>query len=168
MEIEPGRCYERPCAIVRTSDGREYAIPVFDHLHADPQFGFPHKHYHIDGRFYMEPRMGHEYRLHAGHTSAVIRPGNETPKFLRIETRILPCVQTQTGLTFPETPTKSQSDNLERYEQWYASYIGKSCAGKRCPHFGTEMLDKDGRLVCPMHELTADPDTMRVVARYSK
>lgn len=167
MEYKIGVVYERPCAVVRTDDGREYAIPVFDHQHSDPQFGFPHEHYHIDGRFYMEPRMGHQYQVHCGHTSAVIKVKNADPEFLRIEARKVTCVAASTGLIFPTAPTKKQSANLEKYERWYASYIGKSCAGKRCPHFGTEMLLKNGRLICPMHELTADPETLTVVARAS-
>lgn len=165
MQYVLDREYVRPCAIIRMDDGREYAIPVFDYRHTDPQFGFPHEHYHIDGRFYLEPRMGHEYQVHAGHTAAVIRVEDQRPKFLRIEERAVRCVHSDTGLLFPGMPTKKQQGNLERYARWYASYIGRICAGKPCPHYGTEMLEKDGRLVCPVHELTADPETLRIIAR---
>ena len=163
MELVLGQIYEQSCAIVKTFDGKEYAIPVFAHLHADPQFGFPHEHYHIDGRFYMEPRMYHQYHLQHGFTNAVIKREGQEPKFLRIEVRQVRCIRKETGLSFPTNPTDRQRDNLENYDRWYETYIEKSCQGKRCPHYGTEMLEKNGLLVCPMHHLTADVQTLKII-----
>lgn len=131
----------------------------------DAQFGFPHEHYHIDCRFYIEPRMGHEYQVHRVHTAAVIRVNGKSPRFLRLELHSVACVGHETGLAFPAEPSLRQLENLIKYEEWYDSYVGRSCAGKRCPHFGTEMLEKDGMLVCPLHELKADLVTMVVVCR---
>ena len=165
MEFQPGMVYTRPCAIVKMDDGREYAIPIFDFLHADPQFGFPHEHYHIDGRFYLEPRMRQEYCLDNGHTNAVIKTKGGSPTFLRIEQRSLKCIHDQAGLKFPATPTERQRRNLAKYERWYSGFVGKTCEGKRCPHYGTEMLEKNGLLVCPLHELKADPHTLLILPR---
>ncbi|WP_425438149.1 Rieske 2Fe-2S domain-containing protein [Mucilaginibacter yixingensis] len=50
--------------------------------------------------------------------------------------------------------------NIEKYHAGYKSFTGQVCAGRRCPHFGTEMLEKDGTLVCPMHGLKANPATL--------
>lgn len=163
MELTIGQKFLRPCAVVRMSDGREYKIPVFDHLHADPQFGFVYEHYHIDGRFEIHPRIAHEYNLANGYTASVIKKDNSSPEFLRIGLEEVLCVRLETGLSFPCHPNERQQNNLALYKAWYSKYLGKSCAGKRCPHYGTEMLEQGGKLICPMHHLTADAKTLLVI-----
>jgi hypothetical protein len=112
MQFEIGQVYERPCAVIRMDDGRVYRIPVIDHLHADPQFGFPHQHYHIDARFYLEPRMAHQYALHNGETASVIVPDATTPQFEGIEKRNVECVRQFTGLAFLKTQRSGRLKNL--------------------------------------------------------
>lgn len=163
-----GAYYWVPCAeiMMPAPDGRIYYIPVFDHLHADPQFGFPDQHYHIDGRFEMDPRMKHQFNLNDGHTAAVIVPEvTSAYRFLSIAIQKIKCERLETGLAIPQNPTEKQQSKIDQYENWYDGFIGKSCSGNKCPHFGTTMLEANGFLVCPMHKLTADPETLKVVAR---
>lgn len=47
--------------------------------------------------------------------------------------------------------------HAKNYNDWYKSMIGKSCAGKKCPHLGTIMIEQDGVLVCPLHNLKGCP-----------
>jgi hypothetical protein len=165
MNYRIGAYYDVPCVELRmVPDGRVYHIPVIDYLHADAQFGFPEKHYHVDGRFEMDPRMLQHFRLDNGHTYNVIVPdANSHYIFKRIISKSLKCVRLYTGLNFPQEPNPRQQGKLSLYQAWYKSYVGKVCEGKRCPHFGTEMLEKDGMLVCPLHNLTADPETLLIV-----
>jgi uncharacterized Zn finger protein (UPF0148 family) len=44
--------------------------------------------------------------------------------------------------------------------------IGKSCKGKKCPHFGANMIEKNGELVCPIHNLKGDLKTLKIVKSY--
>lgn len=159
MDLIVGELYEVPCAALRWDDGRVYHIPVIDHFHADAQFGFPDKHYHIDGRFEMEPRMRHQLKVADGHTSSVIVQRCSLYELMGISKRLVKCTGTVTGLRLPES-----GDNAALYQTWYDNYVGRDCRGRRCPHFGTEMLETDGRLVCPLHHLTADAHSLKIIS----
>lgn len=165
MEYEVGQAYEITCAKIRMKeDGRVYAIPVFDQAHTDTQFNFPHRHYHIDGRFEIHPRMKHRLNIEGGLTRTVILPdGSNTYDFAGLVTHTLKCERVETGLSFPGHTTSPEG--LALYEQWYAAYIGSYCRGRKCPHLGTNMLENGGVLVCPMHNLTANGETLRVIER---
>ena len=59
-----GQTYEVPCAeLLWKEDGRVYYLPVIDLPHTDLAFDFPHRHYHIDGRFAIHPRMKHRLKI---------------------------------------------------------------------------------------------------------
>lgn len=159
MDLIVGHFYEVPCAELRwREDARIYQIPVIDHLHADPQFGFAEAHYHIDGRFEIEPRMRHQLRVANGHTASVIVQKCSLYELVGVRKQMVKCTGKTTGLRLPEP-----GDHAALYQNWYKGYIGKECKGRRCPHFGTEMLEQDGRLVCPLHHLVADKATLKVV-----
>lgn len=158
MDLIIGEVYEVPCAELRWDDGRIYFVPVIDHYHADPQFGFPDQHYHIDGRFEMEPRMRHQFRVADGRTSAVLVKQCGTYELIAVVKQRIKCTGTFTGLRLPES-----GDNAALYQQWYESYVGMICKGRRCPHFGTEMLETGGRLICPLHHLVADGLTLKIL-----
>jgi hypothetical protein len=169
MDLIVGKYYQVPCAEINMNgDGQTFPIPVFNHLHADPQFEFHHKHFHIDGRFEIHPRMVHEFNITDGYTAAVIVPESGAPyKFRGLEHRELKCIRLHTGLKVPDVPTADQQPKVDRYNSWYYGFIGVVCAGRKCPHFGTEMLAKDGLLVCPLHNLTADLHSLKIIARKS-
>jgi hypothetical protein len=119
-------------------------------------------HYHIDGRFEMAPRLRHYFKIEDGHTSSVIwSEGSTNYRFLAIQIRQFRCERSYTGLVLPEF----QTAGMISYEQWYNGFIGKRCLGRKCPHFGTDMLEKDGLLVCPMHHLTADLKNLQIIER---
>jgi hypothetical protein len=165
-DLTVGSFYNVPCAEIVMDDGRSYFIPIFDHLHADQQFRFPDEHYHIDGRFYIHPRLQHQFSIQSGHTSTVIVPGkSESYKFVSITVKNLQCVRLKTGLIIPYHPTEKQKPNVTLYTTWYAGFIGKKCTGRRCPHLGTEMFEKNGMLVCPLHNLTANLNDLKVCSR---
>lgn len=46
---------------------------------------------------------------------------------------------------------------------WYNSFLGKSCAGKKCPHLGTTMIEQEGKLVCPLHKLQGCLKTLKII-----
>lgn len=158
MDLIIGKVYEVTCAELRWDDGRIYYVPVIDLLHADPQFGFPYEHFHIDGRFEMEPRMRHQLHVVDGRTSTVIVTRCKNYELQGIVKRPVRCTGTATGLRLPES-----GQNAVLYADWYAGYVGMTCKGRRCPHFGTPMLDQGNRLVCPMHHLSADPESLKVL-----
>jgi hypothetical protein len=160
MELTIGGKYEVTCARLRwREDGRVYYVPVIDHLHADSQFGFSDQHYHIDGRFEMDARMRHYFRLADGYTSSVVLENGTAYVLIDIVIRTLACTGNLTGLRLPNS-----DEHTALYQRWYGTYVGRECKGRRCPHFGTEMIVQDGMLVCPMHNLTADPETLLIQA----
>jgi hypothetical protein len=53
------------------------------------------------------------------------------------------------------------------YERWYKGYAGKNCKGRKCPHYGTEMLEREDLQVCPMHGLTVNAKSLIVIERES-
>jgi hypothetical protein len=163
-ELIVGKFYDVSCAEIMLDDGKHYYIPIFDLLHADKQFGFPQEHYHIDGRFYMHPRMQHQLSVQSGHTSTIIVPSKtDFYKFIGIVTQTLRSERLKTGLIIPHQPTEKQKPKVDLYKNWYAGFIGKSCEGRKCPHLGNEMLEKNGQLVCPLHNITANPNTLIVI-----
>lgn len=164
-EFQVGELYWRPCAEIMTiPDGKIYYVPIFEHLHADLQFDFPDAHYHLDGRFEMEPRMKQQFNCWDGYTAAVIVPDNSSAySFLSIAQTKVKCERRNTGLLIPKNPNEKQIPKIDKYLNWYKSFVGKKCEGKRCPHFGTTMLEKEGLLVCPMHNLTANSNTLQII-----
>jgi hypothetical protein len=163
-ELKVGELYNVPCAEIVMEQGRNYFIPVIGNLHNDTAFGFPHEHYHIDGRFQLDPRTRHHFNLNEGYTSAVILPGEKKDYLFKgIVAREMLCIRVQTGLAIPKEPTERQRPKVELYRAWYESFLGHQCAGRKCPHLGTEMLESNGRLVCPLHNLTADIGTGKII-----
>jgi hypothetical protein len=167
MGLKVGEYYKITCAeIMMKGDGGIYHIPVFNHLHADPQFGFHQKHYHIDGRFYVHPRIIHQFSIKDGYPAAVIvREYGGTYTFVRVIVKEIQCVRVETGLMIPDSPTKEQKPKVDLYDRWYQGFVGQICAGRKCPHLGTDMLEKDGKLVCPMHNLMADMQSLKIIKR---
>lgn len=157
MAYIPGEIYEIPCAeIVLKDDGRAYFLPVIDLPHSDAAFDFPYRHYHIDGRFAIHPRMKHRLKITGGYTLTVIlTEGTAMYDFKGVVNQPLVCEHSKTGLAVPE--------GSEKYANWYRGYIGQNCAGKHCPHLGTAMIEQDGKLVCPLHGLTADPLSLKII-----
>lgn len=156
--VEVGKYYLVPCA-KQSNNGAVWFTPVIGPEHADKQFVFTKKHYHIDGRF-SGPEQGVNEN---GRTNLIICTETdkmEWPlnirKFEGIEWKRRKCKRLTTGIIIGGTPPL--------YKEWYKSYVGKSCAGKRCPHLGTQMHEAPGgKLVCPLHNLIADKETEIII-----
>lgn len=139
------------------------AIPVFPHFHNDPQFSPAPKHYHHDGRFTYEK----SFELDNGRTNSAIFETQQVKTFFFGETYTIldliyirkRCVRLSTGLDL--TGLKPDND----FDKWYNSMIGKSCAGKKCPHYGTPMIDHGDHLQCPMHNLIGSKEDEVIISR---
>ncbi|WP_409012512.1 Rieske 2Fe-2S domain-containing protein [Arcicella rosea] len=42
-----------------------------------------------------------------------------------------------------------------KYYKWYDKFLGREVKDNICPHLGTKMVEQDGVLVCPLHNLKA-------------
>ncbi|WP_133300185.1 hypothetical protein [Mucilaginibacter terrenus] len=116
----------------------------------------------------MEPRMLHHFSLRHGRTSAVIPVKGQTSyKLIGICKKQLRCTGHATGLIVPDPPNEKQKPKVDMYRRWYDSFVGKRCTGRKCPHLGTAMLESNGILVCPLHNLVADVESLCIVP-YSK
>lgn len=157
MNYKVGKTYKVRCIELLNSFDEVFAVvPIIGELHRDPQFGANKMHYHIDGRFASNNcPIPHE----DGKTNHVVwaedlfddwRPysvGN-------IVYRRLKCKRESTGIIPPKKG---------KYQDWYSSFVGKSCKGKKCPHLGQEMIEENGLLVCPLHNLKGCPEKEVIV-----
>lgn len=148
-----------------SNSGVTIHVPIIPLKHADPQFGFKKDHYHIDGRFdYKDAIVFGKFYIVGGLTNQIIclnefGPEWEYPyKLLAIEYLVKKCLRKKTGIDPPK--------NSLVYNEWYDTYLGKSCAGKKCPHFGTQMITVKGKTFCPLHNLHADPIKEIIVPIY--
>lgn len=146
---------------------KKFMIPINPILHKDKQFGADFLHYHIDGRFGIHKTMQAEFTVKMGITNrAVIYHKSEYDKRYNYEILQLivlkrKCVRLETGVNPPLVQKPNCWNNYEterptKYAIWYDTMIGKSCAGRKCPHLGTTMQVKGNKLVCPLHNLHGD------------
>lgn len=147
--LEPvvGKFYWVPCA--HTHNDAIY--PVIPILHKDPDIA-PHigRHYHHDGRFTGRLSTGESFRL--DKTNYVVPV--EDVKFIKYQIR--KCMSRVGGL-------EGKPGRDQVFKEWADTQIGRRCLGTKCPHKGAQMVLEDGLLVCPMHNLIADPKTQKVV-----
>lgn len=165
---EVGKKYLVDVAICKDLiEEKRVIIPILPLKHKDPAFGVNYDHYHVDCRFEMEASVMVGMDIRNFTTTAPLWTTDHPYIFMRyrilkITKRRLKCVNLTTGFDFKfmEKPEYSeQADNIKKYWSWYASMVGKSCPGKRCPHYGTEMIDNGKHLQCPMHNLIASKRT---------
>ncbi len=124
-------------------------LPVIPILHDDDKVFGIHvgKHYHIDGRFVPQTSaITKEWQLKNGQSWVVIDERHH--KISEVFYKKLKCVRLSAGIP----PVYFNGSILG----WRDSMAGKSCKGRKCPHFGTTMNEVGGRLVCPMHGLVGD------------
>lgn len=162
MEYEVGKYYKVVCMECKHIDWQDKVevlfVPIIDILHRDPQFGPKLFHYHVDGRF-ANKKVQSEFCMNEGRTNTAVWMYDQNQRWVAVKKieKKLQCKRSDTGII---------TDTLKydsRYWKWYRSMIGKSCAGKKCPHLGTEMLERNWKLVCPMHGLTGDIATEKII-----
>lgn len=153
-ELVVGKYYNVRCAFITIENGRTFVAPILGIEHEDKQFNFPHRHWHIDGRF--TNGIGATYdTLENGRTNGVVSAYYAKSVVLGVVRR--KCKRLTTGLTGARHLSLS-------YIAWYKSMIGKSCKGRKCPHFGTHMLDDGKDIVCPLHGLRGSKETEIIIS----
>lgn len=156
-QYEVGKWYKIRCAIVRRGTVRMH-IPIIGEAHKDKQFSVDWMHYHIDGRFIKYDGQL-SYGINSkGLTNAIIalkQAPHYQDQFEGIVVRRRKCYRLTTGINPPMHATT--------YNKWHAEQIGKSCAGKKCPHLGTEMLQYGDKLLCPLHNLIGCSKKERII-----
>ena len=163
-ELQLNKFYSVACAEMKSDDGKICYVPVIPILHKDPQFGSlgRMKHYHVDGRFISKSYIGGVHITH-GKTNQVIAINDPKPyfQFQRIVRKKRKCIRMDTGLEIPGGIYGNQIPTS--WSSWYKSMLGKSCEGKKCPHFGTNMVEINGRWKCPVHNLEGCPKTKKII-----
>lgn len=156
INVEIGKFYKVRCAKIMRHDKFIEYVPVIGICHKDISFGVRNNHYHIDGRFVVKKST---YYTPTGYTNKILS-SDKGPYFLdfvaEIVTKTMKCKRLSTGIL---------PGGNEPYHKWYISMVGKSCAGKKCPHFGTIMHEVDGVLVCPLHGLKGNLKTEVIIKR---
>jgi hypothetical protein len=164
--LEIGKYYNVPCAMLKIYDGSVLFVPTIGEKHKDPQFSVDDDHYHIDGRF-AKVGSGANYTVdHEGRTNGIVCAGEfNGAELIKVVTRRLKCRRLTTGLRPPEkySVEAKGSKNAAKYWAWRANMVGKSCKGRKCPHLGTTMLEQDGVLVCPLHNLVGSVETETII-----
>lgn len=148
--------------------GKETFIPVFAHKHED-KFNSLGEHYHIDFRFVNFVKTKHffyktakEYRKSWADAISLDTDHywNNTHWLNGLVKKEMPCIDSLRVLNLDKYDFGDDS----RYRDFYLEQIGKSCAGKRCPHYGTQMVEKENGLwQCPLHGLVGDPLSQKII-----
>lgn len=140
------------------SEKTTHYVPIIGIYHKDEQFGVKFPHYHVDGRFISKNKYLPSATIDENGKTNNIVSNDDTIgawKISEIVNLKVRCFRLTTGINPP--------DNAVKYWDWYTKQIGKSCAGKRCPHLGTLMHEKDGVLVCPLHNLIGNLETEKIM-----
>jgi hypothetical protein len=135
-------------AFCKNTGKKLYDEPIFPIYHSDPQFAKAADilHYHKDGRF----RKG----IHFSN-SIVSNADVDLSEVFYIRKK---CVSAVCGLYMPQ--------EQKSWLVWQKSMVGKSCKGKKCPHRGAMMIEVDGHLFCPMHNLVGCAKTEKIVDKF--
>lgn len=162
-----GKIYNVQCAKMVSKYNPElfYYMPIIGIPHTDKQFSVVHHHYHIDGRFtgFYERRTG-IIISDKGYSNNICviddKIGGGEYRCKEVVVKRKKCKRLTTGILPPEIIASSNSGV---FYKWVKEMKGKSCKGKKCPHLGTKMLEVDGELVCPLHNLLGDKKTEVII-----
>jgi hypothetical protein len=157
MNYEVGKTYNVRCIELLNKNDVVFAVvPIIGELHRDPQFGADKMHYHIDGRFVANncPIPHENGKTNHAVWADAINEYYPSYKIGNIVYKKLKCKRESTGII---PPVKG------KYQDWYSSFVGQSCKGKKCPHLGQEMIEENGLLVCPLHNLKGCPEKEVIV-----
>lgn len=133
-------------------------IPVIPIIHKDSFAPHISDHYHLDMRFRINERIKYKYNIKDNKSAApVIIDDSFLYKAHRIVYKRKKCISLNTGLYLDNVHPEHD------FFKWAESMKGKSCKGRKCPHFGAMMNEIDGELVCPMHGLKGDILTEKII-----
>ena len=163
-DLVVGKYYNVLCAKLTDVFGEQRTVPIIGPEHKDVQFGFKDSHFHIDGRFTKgqgtNERFSNYDTTDKGYTAGVV-----SRQWVMEDSVITFCVlrkkcrRLTTGVYRPDIPPP-----IRGFADWHKNYIGKSCKGRKCPHYGTHMLEVNGSLLCPLHHLKGDIETETIIA----
>jgi len=164
--LEVGKFYNVRCAkMIRHANDFTYYMPIIGIAHDDNSFSSIGKHYHVDGRF-VGKHEGQFIAFDKGFTNNVCEFDGpfhkENPYRMFVGDVVVRRRKCKTLLTGVKPPDEAYKKG--KFAKWYNSMIGKSCAGKKCPHLGTTMHERDGKLVCPLHNLIGCIETEKIIA----
>jgi hypothetical protein len=133
-------------------------IPVIPIIHKDAFAPHVDDHYHIDMRFNTNWAIKNKFNIKTNQTAVPILI-NDAYQFKahRIIYKRKKCISLQTGLYLDNVHPEHD------FFKWAESMKGKSCKGRKCPHFGAVMNEINGLLVCPMHGLIGDIKTEIII-----
>ncbi len=140
-------------------------VPVHPLHHKDPQFAITVAHYHFDGRFISPKGLGIFFRN--GRTNTVMQTEKSDTNSVyevwdvNIVYKRRKCIRESTGVM----PPRKIEGSSDMYWDWYMSYVGKSCKGRKCPHLGATMRERDGVLECPLHGLIGNKSTEKIIIK---
>jgi hypothetical protein len=162
-----GKSYNVLCAQLRTYGKNYMYVPVIGIEHKDVQFSVNWDHVHVDGRFALD---NHLLCIVDGKTNTIIDVSNSRNvrfPYVKYVVKKMKCLRLETGIIPPNPNYTNHLGERQglKYWEWYGSMVGKSCRGKRCPHLGTKMLECNGVLVCPLHNLEGDIKTEKIITK---
>jgi len=149
------------CLVTVPSNPKGFPIALVPFLHSDKDINetaaMPH--YHIDSRFNTKGELDSlrsDYnRRTKGRLSAIFMAENGSAM---LDVQYMTCRRIH--------PTGLVLCTSRDFNQWANKYLGKSCKGKKCPHWGMPMVDrKNGFLECPLHGLFGSSVTERIIDR---
>lgn len=166
MDYKVGRYYTVPVAELE-HNGKFHYIPVIDFPHKDKRFDVTQMHYHIDGRFSISKKLERQFNISNGHTFTIIDCERWQPfQFKKIVHKRKKCIRGNTGLGLPSSvPLYRVTKQVLNFNKFFKEYEGKSCKGKKCPHYGTEMTVVGNKLICPLHSLEGDAKTEIIIKK---
>ena len=135
-------------------------LPLIPYEHSDAELGADWLHYHYDTRFFSKKMFRRVPSEPSGRTLQIfaIDQGTVT-KFVEVR-KMRCCLSSLGGLSVDAIDLKGL------FSSWARGMVGKSCKGKRCPHRGSNMVERPGGLLeCPLHGLFADTKTERIITR---
>jgi hypothetical protein len=133
-------------------------IPVIPIIHKDSFAPHVDDHYHLDLRFSINWAIKNKFNIKNNQTAVPVLI-NDSYQFKahRIVYKRKKCIRLDTGLYLDNVHPEHS------FFQWQSSMLGKSCKGRKCPHFGAIMSEINGKLVCPMHGLIGDIKTEIII-----
>lgn len=145
-------------------------IPIIPDLHADPDISsIVSLHYHVDCRFPMSKVAKKQFVVKGGRTMRILQyepQGIYSKNIDYMTIRTVKAVSSFTGIELPPyavyNPFEWSVDKI-RYWDWAGEYIGKEVRKDKCPHRGTQMIDRgDGYMECPLHGLVCSKKSKQI------
>lgn len=129
-------------------------IPVIPIAHTDSFAPHVDTHYHLDMRFCINSTIKYKFNIRNNQSEVPVVINDAWQyKAHKIVYKRKKCISLNTGLNLNRVHEEHD------FFKWVNSMKGKSCKGRKCPHFGATMNEVNGELVCPMHGLKGDIKT---------